>query len=487
MDVGTKERRGSARWLGPVAFTLLLAVLLGALGAWHGARRDQFHPATVTILVNPLEGNPFSPEGRDGLVNLETEAQLVTADAVARTVGKKLGETDLEALTQRVTVEVPSNTQLLRITVTRRNAARARELANGFAAAFLAYRKDRTASTLFTRTAHVTEELRTMKEQLAGLTAKVAAPGTSAQQKALLEQQISGVVSQMASAQAEQTTLGYISTDPGQVVTPATASAAGPLPAVALEGIGGALLGVILAVVLVQVRARRTDTVGSPTDLAAAGHDVLGSDGDVDAIRARLLVELPRRPAVVVLADAGSAAVASAGTGRALLDSLVAAKLRTALVVLDDGVTPPADEEEEPSEEATETEPTGERSGLVEVLTGEATLDRAAEQVGSCGLRLTGGASPSGSRGDLLASPAFETLVKDLRARAEIVIVAGVSLPGPDGQLVAGHADAVVLEATSGVSTNRDVETAAAQVADGPARMLGVVHRTVRRSRGHHT
>lgn len=464
LDVRTKERRRSTRWLAPVAVVVLMAVLLGALGAWHGAGRDEYHPASVTVLVNPLEGNPFSPEGRDGLVNLETEARLVTADAVARAVGKAQGVTDLEALTHRVTVEVPSNTQLLRITVTRRDAAQARELANAFAAAFLAYRKDRTASTLFTRTAHVTEELRSLKEQLSGLTTKAAAPGTSPQQKALLDQQITSVVSQMASAQAEQTTLGYVSTDPGQVVTPATATAAGPLPAVALEGLGGALLGVILAVVLLQVRARRTDTVGTLRDLTATGHDVLGTEADVDAIRARLLVELPRRPAVVLVADVGTGAVASAATGRALLDSLVAAQLRTALVVLDDVAGLP--------------------NGLDEVLSGEATLDQRIEEVGSCGLVLAGGNRAS-SWGDLLASPAFETLVKELCARAEIVIVAGLSLPGPDGQLVAGHADAVVLEASSRVSTNRDVEAAVAQVADGPARLLGLVHRSVPHPRGH--
>ncbi len=50
------------------------------------------YKATATVLVSPLEGNPYSPDGRgDDLVNLQTEAQLVTTDRVSKIAGQKLG------------------------------------------------------------------------------------------------------------------------------------------------------------------------------------------------------------------------------------------------------------------------------------------------------------------------------------------------------------------------------------------------------------
>ena len=63
-----------------------------ALGVAAGLRRAEEHSATSSILVSPLEGNPFSPSGRgDDLVNLETEAQLVGSDPVAREVSAMSG------------------------------------------------------------------------------------------------------------------------------------------------------------------------------------------------------------------------------------------------------------------------------------------------------------------------------------------------------------------------------------------------------------
>lgn len=492
-------RRLSALLRRGLLLALVFAVVLGAAGAWAGAKRDALHQATATILVNPLEGNPFSPDGRDGLVNLETEARLVTADAVARAVTKKLALDDPDSALTGVSVEVPPNTQLLKITVERRDATMARNLANAYAEEYLNYREARTASTVFTRQAHLTEELRSMKAQLTSLTKERAGTGVSAERRALLDQQISGIVAQVAQIQAEQTTLGYVSQDPGQVVTPAVEESAGPLPTVVLGGVAGAGLGVVLALGVLYLQARRADKVGSVRDLSAAGYEVIGSAADVDALRARLLVDLPQRPSVVVLADAGGAGTASAETGHALLDSLARARLRSVLVVLDeeDGVEeawatrhPEQGPRKEPVALATThplfasrhkpTEPAKPVRGLVEVIAGEVNLDKALVQVDDFAYRLPpGGSEQRPAWGDLLASPEFAGLVTELRDRGDVVVFAGVSLPSSDGQLLAGNADAVVVQATAGASTNAELEAALREVTEGPARALGVVHRVV--------
>lgn len=476
--MGMRGRRLGALLRRGVILAVVLAVALGVLGAWVGAKRDQLHQATATILVNPLEGNPFSPDGRDGLVNLETEARLVTADAVARAVSNTVGLDDPDSALTGVSVEVPPNTQLLRITVERRDAAMARKLANAYAEEYLNYREARTASTVFTRQAHLTEELRSMQAQLTSLTKERAAPGASAERRALLDQQISGLVSQVAQVQAEQTTLGYVSQDPGQVVTPAVEESAGPLPAFVLGGVAGAGLGLLVALGVVYLRARRADKVGSRTDLIAAGYEVIGTDADADALRARLLVELPERPSVVLLADAGQTGSASAVTAEALVDSLARARLRSVLVVLDDSALA-ASGPQEPKSLRRER-------GLIEVVRGRASLDKTLIASDGFALRLPpGGSLDRPAWGDLLASPEFARLIEDLRERGEVIVFAGVALPGPDGQLLAGHADAVVVQATTGVTTNAELVASLREVDEGPARALGVVHRAAPVRRRH--
>ena len=58
-----------------------------------GLRRAEDHTAQASILVSPLDGNPFYPSGRgDDLINLETEAQLVQSDSVANAVAERIGD-----------------------------------------------------------------------------------------------------------------------------------------------------------------------------------------------------------------------------------------------------------------------------------------------------------------------------------------------------------------------------------------------------------
>src|SRR3954471_24516535 len=72
---------------------LVLAATGTALGVAAGLRRAEDHTARASILVSPLDGNPFNPNGRgDDLINLETEAKLVSSDSVAEAAAERTGD-----------------------------------------------------------------------------------------------------------------------------------------------------------------------------------------------------------------------------------------------------------------------------------------------------------------------------------------------------------------------------------------------------------
>lgn len=452
----SRRRRSTARRA--LGWVLVPMLLLGVAGAWAGEQRDQRHPATATILLNPLQGNPFSPDARDGLVNLETEARLVTSDVVARKVREKIDPTaagtDLSSTLSGVKVEVPANTQLLRITVNRADAAKSRDLANAYATTYLDHRAGLTAATLSSQRTHLGQELRDLQDRLNTLTDQREAPGTSPQRKLLVEQQIQGVIAQISQVQAESTTLGYVSQDPGQVVTPATMAVAGPVPTSVLGGAVGAAMGLALGLAVAHLRNRRADKIGGRSDLEEGGYPVIGDTDDVEVLRARILVELPLRPAVVLVADAGADGVGSVETARALATSLGSAGIRHALLLLGRA---------------------GGRSDAVQVEVGPGTVDVTDVVKHLAHFDDLHAAGSVVHRGDLLASPDFDQMIKNLRDHAELVLVAGVSLPGADGHLLTAHADAVMVQADAGLTTHAQLEGALSDVERGPARLLGVV------------
>src|SRR5262245_40874856 len=88
------------------------------LGFLVSTRVDTAASATTTVLLNPLDGNPFYPSTRgEQLVNMGTEAQALRSDAVAA-LAAKAAKTDTPPgdLLDNLTVTNPPNSQILEVT-----------------------------------------------------------------------------------------------------------------------------------------------------------------------------------------------------------------------------------------------------------------------------------------------------------------------------------------------------------------------------------
>ena len=124
------------------ALIIVLTLLGGVLGLAAGLLRGQSHTARASVLISPLVGNPFYPGGRgDELINLETEAQLVSSDPVARDVASQVdGDPTTSDVLSGLAVTVPPNTQILTVDYTAGSKAKAEERAQAFAEAYLDFR-----------------------------------------------------------------------------------------------------------------------------------------------------------------------------------------------------------------------------------------------------------------------------------------------------------------------------------------------------------
>lgn len=101
----THDRRRRRR------LTLLIAGgVLGAAAAFLAVGlRTSWFVATVSIVLNPVPGNPYSSVDQGTLVNLGTEAQVARSDAVVNSVaGRSSAPADPEIIRRRLTVAVQS-------------------------------------------------------------------------------------------------------------------------------------------------------------------------------------------------------------------------------------------------------------------------------------------------------------------------------------------------------------------------------------------
>jgi capsular polysaccharide biosynthesis protein len=499
-DQQTSPRRAAlvAALRRSVVLILVLAATGTALGVAAGLRRAEDHTARASILVSPLDGNPFYPSGRgDDLINLETEAQLVSSDAVANAVAERIGDPgSASELLSGLDVSVPANTQILTIDYTASSDRVATRRAQGFAEAYLDFRKARSEAVTRAKTERIQRQINSQDTALSALVSKANAE-TNAARKNLLQEQINGVTSQIGQLQAALAELQTGSVDPGQVITPADIVGRSSLRALLTYAVLGMLAGLVLALGVVIIRARSENRIHHADDIAPSGLPLLGSvsmdevldtnegivmleDGEslqigsgLQALRVAVLSGDRRRP-VRILYSAAAEAARYPRTALGLAYAAAASNLRTVLV-----------------------DATGEGGDITKFLsldTRRGFTDVLAEgsPVTAVLCRLTDHLSvvPSGKpdprADDLLTGPGVRTVFDDLAQDFDIVVVASGPRRTPQSQALAMVTDVTVVEAVESRSRLGDL-VALADDPQAASSILGVVFvgRARSRSRRH--
>lgn len=246
------------------SLVLLAGLLVGAVvGLALGVRTAGTYTARATVLVSPLEGNPYSPRGNgEDLVNLETEAQLASSVAVADVVAKDVGAPGVGRLLDGLEVEVPSNTQIVEITYRTHPEAVAVRRAQSFATAYLAFRVDRANDVVAGRVAVITDQIDAQTARKRSLQNRRAAT-ESPTQRSSLQAEIEGIDKQVAQLRTALVGARFINADAGQVISPALIVSRSPWATRGIFTAAGALAGLAAAALILLSRARPTGSYQS--------------------------------------------------------------------------------------------------------------------------------------------------------------------------------------------------------------------------------
>jgi Mrp family chromosome partitioning ATPase/capsular polysaccharide biosynthesis protein len=462
---------------------IALAVLATAAGAAGGLLLPSSVRATATVLITPLEGNPYSPNGRgDDLTNIQSEAQLVGADAVEQVVRQKFHAADRT----QVSVTVPPNTQVLLISYTGRSATAARDGAQAFAGGYLDYREQRAQSVLDERERKLREQQKKVQQQLAAATGKLAA--ASQAQSGLLRQRINAYNNQLSVIDEQINDIAATPVGPGSVITPAqrpTASITGRTVMFGGAGLAvGLLIGVLISLALERSDRRLRDVraverLGVPvlSTVPSGGGLVLVTAPKSRAgeayrrLRAAVVASVRERPVTLLVTNAtpgASATLASSNLAVAL------AHAGSATIMIDASFS--------------ETSPSalfglGHSKGLSDALTRGTDPTQLLVHADSQ-LRLLPRGAGAGAAAERFSGPRMREAVGLLRDKAEYILINAPSVHDANAQALCTLADAVLIVVTLGRSTRYDIDQAYTEAERAGAVVIGTVVEDSRGRRG---
>ncbi|MCB0909316.1 MAG: hypothetical protein KDB63_19605 [Nocardioidaceae bacterium] len=251
---------------------LLMAVLglfFGALVGTAAALLPVEYVATSTVLVQPLDGNSYSPDGAGSdLTRLETEAQVVSSDVIVQAVRSALPDTYAKTnLTKGLGVGIPTNTQIIQITFRAGNAQTATAISNQYAQSYLDYRSLRRDAFISNRQNGIQQRIDNLTDELAQNRKDGLKPNSP---------EIKAIAAQLQNLRLQLSTLVTADSVPGQIITEPVARRSGLSLPLTIAIPAGVVLGLILGAAFALVRERRLDLLRTVSDVEHLGIPVLG-------------------------------------------------------------------------------------------------------------------------------------------------------------------------------------------------------------------
>jgi len=451
-----------------------LAALAMVIGVASGLLLPASSKATATVLISPLDGNPYSTNGRgDDLTNLQSEAALVQADAVEQVVRQKLRSADRS----RVSVTVPPNTQVLQITYTGSSATAARDGAQAFANGYLTYRTQRAQSVLDDRSNKLREQEKKVQQELATATKRLTT--ASATQKSFFRQRITAYNNQLGVIDEQNNDIAATPVNSGSVITPAQPPSGSLTTRAATFGGAGLAVG-LFAGLLIALALERSDRrlrdvrtvqrLGVPvlSTVSSSGGLVLVTAPKSRAgeayrrLRAAVVASVQERPVTLLVTSATPAASATLTSSNL---AVALAHAGSATIMVDASFS--------------ETSPSalfglGQSKGLSDVLMRGTDPTQLLVNADSQ-LRLLPRGPGAGAAAERFSGPRMRETVRLLRDKAEYILINAPSVHDANAQALCTLADAVLIVVTLGQTTRYDIEQAYTEAERAGAIVIGTV------------
>ncbi|GAB1821183.1 YveK family protein [Herbidospora sp. RD11066] len=250
-----------------IALTCLFIGIMGGIGllwtaptAYLGVAEVQVSP---TGLAEPQ--NPVTTRQREAL-NLDTEAQIAQSSVVATNASRVIGG-DPEELRALVSVDVPPNSGILRISFTWDDATGAAAGAQAFADAYLAHRLAAAEGVLTDQKQAILAKLRLVNSQLSTALVTMSRHARGTPQRALAAHQQSVLARQATALSLRYDVLKTTAVTPGTVITPATPPTSANQPQAGVYVGGGLFAGILLGTGAAFARDRYDTRLRTPADV----------------------------------------------------------------------------------------------------------------------------------------------------------------------------------------------------------------------------
>jgi polysaccharide biosynthesis transport protein len=476
---------------------LAIAFLVLGVALFVSSRQTPIYESQSRILVTPVEN-----VGADSAVlstpNLATESELVSSVAVAQIVATNLNLSGRpQALLDNLSVDNPADTDILNVAYRDPSPQQAQRISMGFAEGYLQFREETATRAILKSAEGIQAEIAVLTTQLQTIERRLEGMSPSDPARVGLEAQASLLRSNILDRQLAQAALPREVTV-GRIIQPAALPSSPISPNRLVNGAFGLIAGLAIGVGLAFLSDRLSERLRSSEAIEVnLEAPVLGAIPRVPAWRHRkeaFLVSTVqwRSPAseayrilrTNVLSAASALGVKSivitsaySGEGK----STTAANLGVVLARAGKHVTLVSADLRRPR--LHEFFNRDEHMGLIDVLAGRTTLDRALQEVilpthgfdtSSATLRLLPSGSVADDPGELLTSRTMARVLKEIETLSDIVLIdVPPVLPVTDALVVAEVTKNVLLVIGPKGGTRPAITSARQQLDRVGARLLG--------------
>jgi polysaccharide biosynthesis transport protein len=187
----------------------------------------------------------------------------------------------VDDLLRHVSADMSEGTQILSISFSDPNPVRARDGAKAFADAYLAYRQQQTRGLIQQTVTAQTTLLQTLQRQIQQLSAQLGTLPSGSSRRADIQSRLTALTSQTLSINNYIVTLQTLTTNPGEVIDPASVPTSPASPRHVLDLVIGIVVGLVLGIGVALIRERSSDAVRTPADLE-------------EGLRAPVLASIPK-------------------------------------------------------------------------------------------------------------------------------------------------------------------------------------------------
>jgi len=449
-------------------FVVLAVVVCTGAAVAYVLTATEVYEAHADVLVTPVPDEQTAVLGlglirraADPTRDVTTAARLIENNEIARRVARDLRSTDSpDALLKRISVDPVAQSSIVAITASGDSPREARQLANAFGAAAVAERTERLH--------------RELDPAIASLQERIAAVGATGGDTAPLSEQL-GVLESLRSGADPTLRMETPAAEPTAPVSPRKRSSiAGGIFTGLLLGIAGAF--VLSALDPRDQREGRLRSLGLevlanvPTVNSRVGRHAF--EEAFRFLRTMIRFASPEHPYRSIAITSALEQEGKTTTAHQLAFATLEAGQSVVLVEAD-AYRPVLRKILDAADRPTRRP----HRGLLDYLTGEATLDDIIEPTDVPGLTFVpAGTPPASSMTGLLERRRGREFVTKLADHADLVILDCPPIgPRSDAVLIAAVTDAVVLVVDMKRSTENDVTDSVRRLRSARSNVLGVV------------